>query len=571
MMSTRLLLRTTYRIQARPWARNLSSRPSTPQWSYRRLTAIGLSGVVLASSLAVTSRSTVYADAEESTQSAAGPTTPLSSFVRSYVVYAMCSIPPLVDWSPTILSTCLSIPIVKTITESFVRVTFFDQFVGAETAEGAVPLLERFRTENKGCLFAYSVEVDEAAAAGKAKQSGKAVQPIHKQIVQEMIHSIDVAADFEDKHKKGASQRGRRTWVAIKLTALVPDHHVLTTLSRWLVKERCGRSPIAFPGAPQPTELDILDRNHSTSSILSQDDIRMLKDLRDDLDSICQHASERGVRIIIDAEHSWYQPAIDAFALSLMRKFNRLSASSDNGAVQPLVYNTFQAYLRRNPEYLAHSLRAAKEGGYALGVKLVRGAYHPHEIQAHTAKLSISPDSLPPVWPVKSDTDDCYNACAEVLLDAIADDIAHPPASSFFGRWFGSSRHTESTPTVGVLFGTHNWKSCKLILDGLVKRGLAQVEGVTLDGEPTVRIADEVTERLTLGQLYGMHDNLTEYLVNRTRTTFPCVIKYVPYGSLKEVMPYLSRRAIENKSVLGEGAAVEERKRAWEGIRARLF
>lgn len=85
-----------------------------------------------------------------------------------------------------------------------------------------------------------------------------------------------------------------------------------------------------------------------------------------------------------------------------------------------------------------------------------------------------------------------------------------------------------------------------------------------------------------------MHDNLTNYLVDRTRTSTPFVIKYVPYGSLAEasamflsqhasanlffqVMPYLSRRAIENKSVLGNGAAAEERKRAWEEIKTRII
>ncbi len=88
--------------------------------------------------------------------------------------------------------------------------------MGADTAEGAIPLLEQFRKENKGCLFAYSVEVDEAAAAGKGK-GGKEVLPMHKQIIQEMVHSVDVAADFEDKHRIGRSLRGRRTWVAVKL------------------------------------------------------------------------------------------------------------------------------------------------------------------------------------------------------------------------------------------------------------------------------------------------------------------------------------------------------------------
>lgn len=81
-------------------------------------------------------------------------------------------------------------------------------------------MLERFRAENKGCLFAYSVEVDEAEAAGKGGTKGKGGQPAHKQAVQEMIHNIEVAADFEDRHLPAGSSKGRRTWVAIKLVNL---------------------------------------------------------------------------------------------------------------------------------------------------------------------------------------------------------------------------------------------------------------------------------------------------------------------------------------------------------------
>ena len=95
------------------------------------------------------------------------------------------------------------------------------QFVGSETAEDALPLLERYRAENKGCLFAYSVEVDEDEAAGKSKDKVKGQQPVYKQIIQEMIHSIDVAANFEDTHLPAGSTSGRKTWVAVKLVCAV--------------------------------------------------------------------------------------------------------------------------------------------------------------------------------------------------------------------------------------------------------------------------------------------------------------------------------------------------------------
>ena len=152
------------------------------------------------------------------------------------------------------------------------------------------------------------------------------------------------------------------------------------------------------------------------------------------------------------------------------------------------------------PEYLAQSIAAAREGGYSIGVKLVRGAYHPHEIAAHPATAasadksaipsgfgtsyspSISPDPEPPVWTEKSETDARYNACVRTLVEAVRRDV----------------EAGKQTPNIGVLFGTHNWESANLVVDELVRQrlGIAEANGV-------VKIGDAVAERVTMGQLYG--------------------------------------------------------------------
>ena len=218
-MQARLLWRTIPRLTRPALSRAFSSPTALPRPRRSALPALGVfSGISVASYWWLKDQSFVYADAVAEVDKAKHEK-PLSQLARAYLVYAMCSIPPLVDWSPTILSALLSVPIVDSITKAVVRVTFFDQFVGAETAEEAIPLVAELRAENKGCLFAYSVEVDENEAAGKAAGKGKNVQPVHKQSVQEMIHSIDVAADFEDKHLPVGSSKGRRTWVAIKLVS----------------------------------------------------------------------------------------------------------------------------------------------------------------------------------------------------------------------------------------------------------------------------------------------------------------------------------------------------------------
>lgn len=138
------------------------------------------------------------------------------------------------------------------------------------------------------------------------------------------------------------------------------------------------------------------------------------------------------------------------------------------------------------PNHLEQSLADAKANNYAIGIKLVRGAYHTHELAAHNAKdksPSISPDPHPPVWETKPETDNCYNLCAKMLVDVIKPDVSSEPTA----------------PSIGVLFATHNWESANLILDEITKSGLAKEEGNT----GVLTVGDEVTERVTIAQLYG--------------------------------------------------------------------
>lgn len=158
--------------------------------------------------------------------------------------------------------------------------------------------------------------------------------------------------------------------------------------------------------------------------------------------------------------------------------------------------------LCRTPEYLVHSIAAARAEGYALGVKLVRGAYHPHEIEVHRAsttsrasalahspsgthELSISPDNMPPVWLAKDETDTCYDSAVRLLISLIREDVE-------------ASKRTGSPPSIGALFGTHNWDSANLVVDELVKQGLAQKEG-----EDKVVIGQAAMQRVAVAQLYG--------------------------------------------------------------------
>ena len=175
-----------------------------------------------------------------------------------------------------------------------------------------IPVVHQLRTEFKGSLLAYSVEVDET-------KGGIVENSSHSQMVEEMIHGIDAAADYEDTLSTPAE---RSTWVAIKLvrhqlhlilsssqttqTALLPDSQALVRLSQHLVRSRPPCS-IPFPGSPTPRDLDVLTTSEG-SPILSPTDRIALRNLRTDLFRICQRAKERQVKVVVDAEHRFVGP-----------------------------------------------------------------------------------------------------------------------------------------------------------------------------------------------------------------------------------------------------------------------
>ena len=256
--------------------------------------------------------------------------------------------------------------------------------------------------------------------------------------------------------------------------------------------------------------------------------------------------------------------------------------------------------LIRAPEHLEQAFRDAEEGGYSLGVKLVRGAYHHFETTTHSR--SHSSDTHPPVWGKKSETDECFDKCAKMLVRRLAEDVANEEKrrqtpSSSKSRWRGGSGNNEQAyvPRLALVFGTHNPGSCGLVLDALVEEGLARRVQDQREGEEKIEVNPSALRRVCVGQLYGMCDALSSSLTRRVTVApssfpnslvlseskqslpSPFVIKCTPYGPLERVMPYLIRRALENKSVLGgdsrdgAGGARGERERArreiWRRVR----
>lgn len=209
------------------------------------------------------------------------------------------------------------------------------------------------------------------------------------------------------------------------------------------------------------------------------------------VNKICKAAAEGNQPIFIDAEESWIQLAIDNLANENMALFNKTNV---------IVYNTFQMYRHDRLQYLKDSLAEGKKNGYKVGAKLVRGAYMEKE-RKRAAELNYTS----PIQKDKQTADSDYNKALEFCVDNI-DNMA-------------------------LCAGTHNEDSSLKLVELMIAKPIATND-----------------KRIYFSQLLGMSDHISYNLAQANYN----VAKYVPYGPVKEVLPYLIRRAQENTSVKGQ-------------------
>lgn len=208
-------------------------------------------------------------------------------------------------------------------------------------------------------------------------------------------------------------------------------------------------------------------------------------------DQICKKAKETDVAVLIDGEESWMQDAADDLVAEMMAKYNTEKA---------IVFNTLQCYRWDRLDYLKKLHLEAKVKGFKVGVKIVRGAYM--EKENDRAKEKGYPT---PICANKAATDANFNDTLRYIFDHLDD--------------------------ISVFLGTHNEASCLLAMEVMKAKSIA---------------ADD--KRVWFGQLYGMSDHISFNLASEGYN----VAKYIPFGPVKDVMPYLIRRAEENTSVAGQ-------------------
>lgn len=229
----------------------------------------------------------------------------------------------------------------------------------------------------------------------------------------------------------------------------------------------------------------------NAGSTLSEEEQREYSRFLERFDRICRTAAECGVPVFVDAEESWIQDAIDTVATDMMARYNR-------GRV--IVYNTLQLYRHDRLAYMSSAIEAATNGGYLVGFKLVRGAYMEKE-RARAEKMGYPS----PIQPDKQSTDRDYDLALHTCM-----------------------KHLDR---VAVCVGSHNESSNLLMVRTMQEQGVPA-------NHP----------RIWFSQLYGMSDHISFNLAAAGYN----VAKYVPFGPVKSVLPYLIRRAQENTSVAGQ-------------------
>jgi proline dehydrogenase len=236
--------------------------------------------------------------------------------------------------------------------------------------------------------------------------------------------------------------------------------------------------------------MELLEKVQSKAT-LSETEKQDFAKLKSRVDRICAKAFEYGVPVLIDAEDSWIQGTIDELTYEMMQKYNQQKA---------IVFNTFQMYRADMLGNLKNAYEEAKKNKYLLGVKMVRGAYMEKEA-ARAEKMNYAD----PIHPNKAATDEGFNKGLEFCVT-----------------------HLDQ---ITLMCGSHNEFSNEYLTVLMAKHGIKNND-----------------ERVWFAQLLGMSDNISFNLAKAGYN----VAKYVPYGPVEAVMPYLIRRASENTSVAGQ-------------------
>ncbi|WP_417874753.1 proline dehydrogenase family protein [Xanthomarina gelatinilytica] len=354
-----------------------------------------------------------------------------SELNRAFLLFKMISYEPLVKVGKTLTNFAIkaNLPV-----DSVIRATVFDHFCGGVNEKDCLPVIDAMYEKGVSSVLDFSVE-------------GKEVESFFDSAMQKTLEIIEFSQNKE----------------AMPIAVFKPT------------------------GFGKP----YLYEKKSEGQPFTADEQEQWNRIEERYDRVCKLAKEKDVELLIDAEESWMQQAVDDLVTNMMQKYN---------TEKPIVYNTLQMYRHDRMAFVKAQLEHAKANGYCLGYKIVRGAYMEKENER-----AIKKGYPTPICESKAATDENFNAAAKFILDHL--------------------------DTISLFAGTHNEASSYLILNLMKEKGIAKNDN-----------------RVWFGQLYGMSDHISFNLAHLGYN----VAKYVPFGPVKDVLPYLIRRAEENTSVAGQ-------------------
>jgi len=354
-----------------------------------------------------------------------------SDLERAYFLFKMISIEPLVriGTAATNFAIKAHLPV-----EGLIRSTVFDHFCGGVNEQDCVPTIDKMYSSGVYSVLDYSVE-----GIGKENQFDSALDTI--------LNLIEFSKNKD----------------AMPFAVFKPS-----AFGRFDLYQKISE------GKPLSTS-----ESKEWDRVIAR------------FNKVCKSGKLYNVKILIDAEESWIQDAVDDLILELMQTYNTDAMT---------VYSTLQTYRWDRLEYLKKIHSKAKELNFKLGFKIVRGAYMEKE-----RLRAIEKGYQSPICETKALTDKLFNDTLTYMLSNL--------------------------DTIQVFIGTHNEESSYL--------------AVGLMAESNISTNDP---RVWFGQLYGMSDHISYNLANNGYN----VAKYVPFGPVRDVMPYLIRRAEENTSVAGQ-------------------
>jgi len=515
--------------------------------------------------------------------------------LRTTLVFTICRIGPIVRHCQTLYDLALKI-LGSTITHGLLRHTLFNHFCAGENAKEIVPKMEKLHHYGIGGILDYAAEAKDEpvtrAAAPEVVPAGEAEDDVVGAPLSARLYYYENESKC-DAHRdifldavravKDATPNG---FAAIKLSGL-GDPKLLERMSNVLVQMASlfkslsdgGEEPMDYPCALFYTadrsgvldyetfskawknlfhieseeevreifskldvdedgqinylewssgfklsEVDALvhkckKQGPVYKSALSPEERALYFNLVNRVEQIIMLAEELDVRVMVDAEWTDIQPAIDSLVLWLQRKYNRGS--------KPIVFNTYQCYLKGMHERALRDLDRSKIEGWRFGAKLVRGAYMVSEREKAQTRGHESP-----ICETYEDTEQNYHNVIDACVSHNAESTSTEPG------------HEKAE----ILIASHNQSSIEFALKRLEELG-------------------KNSEGVYFGQLLGMADHLTFTLGAKGFAAY----KYVPYGPIDEVVPYLIRRTQENSAILGSEGVQQERQMVQKELRRRLL